>query len=355
MSTHPIIAEDVRDVLSRQQALWAGLKGARVFITGATGFFGTWLLETLLEANRQFSLDCRVIALSRDPNRFVVQAPHLARDGAVTWLTGDVRDFAFPAGAVTHVIHAGAESTSNLNARDPQTMFSVCVDGTRRVLEMAEQKGVERLLFTSSGAVYGQQPTNLPHVPETFCGGPDPLARKNAYAEGKRAAEFLCGLAAADCRLLHATIARCFAFVGPHLPLDVHFAAGNFIRDALAGRAIAVSGDGSPFRSYLYAPDLAEWLVTILLRGRSGVAYNVGSDEAVSIRELAERVSAVAAEVWPDRPRCKVAISLNPRPGGQPSRYVPCCARARDELGLRAVVPLDTAIRRTFLWHASLS
>jgi nucleoside-diphosphate-sugar epimerase len=355
MSTHPIIAEDIRGVLSRTQSLWPDLKGASVFLTGATGFFGIWLLETLLAANREFSLGCRVIALSRDPGRFATKAPHLAHDKAVTWLTGDVRDFAFPAGPVTHVIHAATESTTNLNASDPQAMFDVCVEGTRRVLALASEKKVHRLLFTSSGAVYGQQQPELSHVPEHFRGGPDPLDRKTAYAEGKRAAEFLCGLAAAEGRLSHAAIARCFAFVGPHLPLDVHFAIGNFIRDAINGGPIRVNGDGTPFRSYLYAADLAEWLVTILLRGISGKAYNVGSEKAVSIRALAERVTTVAEQLWPARPRCDVAVSLCWQPGMQPSRYVPCCALAREELGLRVATSLDTAIQRTCLWHKSRS
>lgn len=355
MLPHPIIAEDIRGVLSRTQSLWADLKGASVFITGATGFFGIWLFETLLAANREFSLGCRVIALSRNPASCAAKAPHVAHNPAVTWLVGDVRDFAFPTGPVTHVIHAATESTTNLNASDPQAMFDVCVDGTRRVLALAADKQAQRLLFTSSGAVYGQQPTDLSHVPETFRGGPDLLHRESAYAEGKRAAEFLCGLEAHNGRLPHVAIARCFAFVGPHLPLDAHFAIGNFIRDAIAGDPIRVNGDGTPFRSYLYAADLAEWLVTILLRGRSGTAYNVGSEEAVSIRDLAERVAAVAEQVWPARRRCQVAISLAPHPDAQPSRYVPCCGLARAELGLRAASPLDTAIRRTFLWHDSHS
>lgn len=355
LPAHPIIAEDIRDVLSRTQSLWPDLKGASVFLTGATGFFGIWLLETLLAANRDFSLGCRVIALSRDPGRFATKAPHLAHDKAVTWLTGDVRDFAFPAGPVTHVIHAATESTTNLNATDPQAMFDVCVEGTQRVLAMASERNAHRLLFTSSGAVYGRQPPELSHVPEHFRGGPNQLDRNSAYAEGKRAAEFLCGLAAADGRLSHAAIARCFAFVGPHLPLDVHFAIGNFIRDAINGGPIRVNGDGTPFRSYLYAADLAEWLVTILLRGTSGKAYNVGSEEAVSIGVLAERVAAVAQQLWPSRPRCDVAVSLCPQPGVQPSRYVPCCALAREELGLRVATPLDTAIHRTCLWHNSRS
>jgi dTDP-glucose 4,6-dehydratase len=354
MSTHPIIAEDICGVLSRTQSLWPDLKGASVFITGATGFFGIWLLETLLAANREFSLGIRVTGLSRDPAGFAAKAPHLARDPAVTWISGDVRGFAFPAVDITHIIHAATESTSNLNASDPETMFDVCVEGTRRVLALASEKRATRMLFTSSGAVYGRQPPEVSHVAEDYAGGPDPLDRRSAYAEGKRAAEFLCGLAATRANSpVSVSIARCFAFVGPHLPLDVHFAIGNFIRDALAGGPIRISGDGTPYRSYLYAADLAEWLVTILLRGEAGRAYNVGSDEAISIQDLANRVAAVAAGLWPARPPIRVVTALQAKPASQPSFYVPKCRRAIDELGLSVTTPLAKAIRDTLAFSAT--
>jgi dTDP-glucose 4,6-dehydratase len=350
MATHPIIAEDIRGVLSRTQSLWPDLKGASVFVTGATGFFGIWLLETLLAANREFSLNCRVIGLSRDPDRFATKAPHLATDPAVSWLAGDVRNFAFPADSITHIIHAATEASAKLNIENPQAMFDVCVEGTHRVLTLAKEKQPARMLFTSSGAVYGRQPSELSHVPENFAGGPDPLDPRNAYAEGKRAAEQLCAIACLPPPAgagLHITVARCFAFVGPYLPLNAHFAIGNFIRDALEGGPICVNGDGTPYRSYLYAADLAEWLFTILLRGRTGRAYNVGSEEAVSIHDLAQRVAGVAARAIGSRSE---ALVSRPPPAVSATlldRYVPSCRQAFDELDLTPATPLDAAIERT--------
>lgn len=352
MSTHPIIAEDIREVLSRTQTLWSDLKGASVFITGATGFFGVWLLETLLAANREFRLGMRILALSRDPAGFAKKAPHLAQDPAVTWITGDVRDFAFPAGPVTHVIHAAAEASAKLNAEDPQKMFDVCVEGTRRTLQFAAEKHAVRMLFTSSGAVYGRQPPEMSHIPEDFTGAPDPLDPKNAYAEGKRAAEQLCAIAGLPPPAgagLHISIARCFAFVGPYLPLDAHFAIGNFIRDALAGGPIRVNGDGTPYRSYLYAADLAEWLVTILLRGRAGRAYNVGSEEAVSMFNLSRLVAQIVGEARM-RQAPRVVVANEPRIPVLVSRYVPECKRASQEIGLSQTLPLPASILRCFRW-----
>jgi len=346
-----IIAADVARLLARTPSLWEPLRGARLFISGGTGFFGTWLLEAVLAANRAQSLGCRVLLLSRDPARFTAKAPHLARDAAVSFIEGDVRSFRFPDAPVTHVIHAATEASASLNASDPQTMFDTCVDGTRRMLLLAQQNRCQRFLFTSSGAVYGRQPPDLSHIPEDFHGGPNPLDARNAYAEGKRAAELLCVLAARPPAGagMHLSIARCFAFVGPHLPLDAHFAIGNFIRDSVAGGPIRIGGDGTPFRSYLYAADLAEWLFTILLRGEAGRAYNVGSEEAVSIRQLAERVADVAARVWPDRGRPEILMAKQPQRGSPAERYVPDCRRAREELGLVPTTSLDESIRMTML------
>ena len=351
MST--IIAADITRLLARTPTLWEPLRGTSLFISGGTGFFGVWLLEAILAANRERSLGCRVMVLSRDPARFAAKAPYLVADPALSFIEGDVRDFRFPEGPITHVIHAATEASASLTADDPQVMFDVCVEGTRRMLALAEEKRSQRFLFTSSGAVYGRQPPELTHVPEDFCGGPDPLNVRNAYAEGKRAAEMLCAIAARSSASggpgLHVSIARCFAFVGPHLPLDAHFAIGNFIRDCVAGGPIRIGGDGTPFRSYLYAADLAEWLSTILLRGEAGRAYNVGSEEAVSIRQLADRVADVAAAIWPDRGRPEIVIAKQPQPGQPAERYVPNCRRAREELGLVPATSLDESIRLMML------
>jgi dTDP-glucose 4,6-dehydratase len=166
-----------------------------------------------------------------------------------------------------------------------------------------------------------------------------------AYAEGKRVAE-LAGAVAAR-RGVPVTVAACFAFVGPFLPLDTHFAAGNFVRDRLAGGPVAVGGDGTAVRSYLHAADLAVWLWTILVRGSAGRAYNVGSERAVSVAELAEVIAHGA------RPPLRVTRAREPVPGALPQRYVPSTRRAREELGLRERVGLADAVERTVAWYAA--
>jgi nucleoside-diphosphate-sugar epimerase len=140
--------------------------------------------------------------------------------------------------------------------------------------------------------------------------------------------------------------ARIFAQVGPYLELGVQFAAGNFIRDALQGQPIVIKGDGTPLRSYMYPTDLVAWLWAILVRGHAGSAYNVGSDQSVSIRALAETIVRIA-----NARGAQIQVLGQPAPGAAPDRYVPNIERARTELGLSITVPFEDALRRTIEWY----
>lgn len=335
-------ADDLEHVLALlPDHVWQSLAGRRIFLTGGTGFVGKWLLCTLDAANRRFGLGVHVTVLSRNPDAFRAIEPQLASTEGLDWLRGDVRDFPFPRGEFDTVIHA---ATDVVIKASPEEIFDTCIAGTRRVIDFAAQAGTRDLLLISSGAVYGRQPPDLPRMPETYAGAPDPLLPDSAYGEGKRASEWLC--AAAGARLgLKVRSARCFAFVGPYLPLDKHFAIGNFIGAALDGRAIVIQGDGTPVRSYLYAADMAAWLWAVLLRGRPGAAYNIGAESEISIGDLAHRVSKVLGTL----PR--VHIVGTPKAGRPPERYVPDHRLAREELGLVAPLTLDEAIARTANWH----
>jgi dTDP-glucose 4,6-dehydratase len=337
-----LLRDDLDNCLLRTHDLWDELRDQRIFITGATGFFGCWLLETFLWANHQLQLNARVTVLTRNPETLKQKAPHLAGDSAVEILVGDVRTFEFPQDKFSHVIHAATEASVEVNTKNPTLMFDTIVEGTRRCLEFALKAGTRKFLLVSSGAVYGPQSPDISNVPESSTGGPNPLDAASAYGEGKRAAELLCSMAARD-TALEPKIARCFAFVGPYMKLDAHFAIGNFIRDQLHGGPIRVAGDGSALRSYMYAGDLMVWLWTILFRGASLRAYNTGSEQSVRIRDLAHAV----AEAFTPKPDVEILGT----PGAGPAhRYVPSTARAQQELGLSCEVPLREAIRRTQRW-----
>lgn len=336
--------DDLNHVLDHTIGLWESLRGRRLFLTGGTGFFGTWLTETFLWANDKLHLEAQMVILSRDPRSFRARNPHLADEPALALHEGDVRTFEFPRGNFSHILHAATPSSAAVQAQDPLVLLDTIVAGTRRVLDFAVCCGARRFLLTSSGAVYGQQPADQTHVSEDYPGSVDPMDAGSAYAQGKRLAEHL-GALYGRRNGIETTVARGFAFLGPHLPLDQHFAAGNFVRDALGGGPIVVQGDGTAYRSYLYAADLAIWLWTILLRGQTCRPYNVGSPVAITIAELARAVAAAC------QTPCEVVISRRTEPGTPPSRYVPSIERAETELDLKPWIDLPQAIDRTMRWH----
>ena len=295
----------------------------RLFITGGTGFFGKSILDYRLR-HPDFLHDAELTILSRDPDAFVAANPKLVAQAGVHFVQGDVRTFPIVSLRFDSIIHAATAAVTTLSDDE---MYSTIVDGTRHVLDFAKACGAKRILFTSSGAIYGLQIAaaneDTPENPTT------------AYGRGKLAAERMCVESG-----IPTLIARCFAFTGPYLNRRIHFAIGNFIQNCLDGKDIVIKGDGTPLRSYLYADDLVEWLFAILDRGEPGRPYNVGSPHGLSIRELAETVRSALGT--------HNGIIIKEKPSdAPPSVYVPDTTRAMTELGLRVKTTLNTAIERS--------
>ncbi len=334
------LATDLNHILYQMGDLWEELRDQRIFITGGTGFFGCWLLESFAWANERLNLGASALVLTRNPETFRQKAPHLTSNPAIQFHTGDTRTFDFPKGDFSYIIHGATQASAKLNQEDPLLMFDTVVEGTRHTLDFARVAQVKNFLLTSSGAVYGRQPSEMTHISEEYLGSPDLTKANAAYGEGKRAAEMLCSLYAQQYGI-NTKIARCFAFAGPYLPLDTHFAIGNFILNGLKGQPILIKGDGTPFRSYLYAADLVIWLWTILLKGKPCHPYNVGSDEDLTIAELGQVVASIF------NPRVEVIIAKKAIPEQPIERYVPSVERAFKELQLKPLISLKEAIMKT--------
>lgn len=335
------IESDLRDILGQTTVVWPDLKDAKIFITGGTGFIGCWLLESLRYANEQLNLGIKVTVLTRSTAAFAKKAPQLASYEGFNFVEGNVCDFVSPTGEYTHVIHAATDANADLNENNPRQMFNTVIQGTQRALDFAVEKKAKRVLFLSSGAVYGQQPWEMTNVPESWMGGPSCVDPRATYAEAKRAAEMLCAIYQKQFGL-EVAIARIFALLGPYLSLGIHFAAGNFIRDAMEGKKVIVNGNGLPCRSYLYASDLTVWLLHMLVRAESCKPYNVGSDESISVKELAQRTAETLSNGEYEVLGAKDI-------GWNPGRYVPDTSLIEADLGLKRTVSLDEAIVRTAL------
>jgi UDP-glucuronate decarboxylase len=315
------------------------LMSQRILLTGGTGFFGRALLRHLLASG--IDLGTHICILSRQPDRFRAVYSDLASSDKISFVQGDIQDRdSLPWNqSFTHVLHAATDSTLGPSLT-PLQRFNQIVDGTRHILDLAVATGATRFLLTSSGGIYGPQPADLEAIPEDWSGSPALDVAGTAYSQAKRAAEHLCALYR-NAHGLETVIARCFAFVGPDLPVDAHFAIGNFIRDALEAEVITVAGDGTPLRTYLDQSDLARWLWLLLMEGHSGEAYNVGSDRVISISNLAFLVRDIIA------PHKEVRIIGKPNGTLSRNRYVPKISKIEALHGLRAKVDLEDAIRIT--------
>lgn len=341
MKTHSLLSSDLEKHLSSKLSLWETLRGKRIFITGGTGFFGCWFLESFLWMNKTLKLNASLQVLTRNKLHFLQKYPYFADHAELSFCEGDIRNFVFPEEPFSYIIHAATDTSI---AADPLQVFDSILMGTRRILDFARFCQAEKILLTSSGAVYGKHFANEDNSKEADLCALELLNNKSTYAIGKCAAEQLAFLYATEYGL-EVKIARCFAFVGPYLPLNGHFAIGNFIKDALQGGPIQIQGDGSPLRSYLYAADLITWLWTILLEGKTAYPYNVGSDEAYNLQEIAHLVASTF-----DAP-IAVQVALAKASNVPSERYIPNINRVRDELQLSPITSLKEAIQLTKEWH----
>ena len=311
-------------------------------ITGASGFVGTWLTLSWVSARKKLDGCGQLLITSRNPQSLRPLTTVIDERSPITAVASDIRHLRIPNEFRNgKLIHAATPASAALNSNDPSAMLKIIIEGQERVLAEALRVN-NKVLFLSSGAVYGRQPLDLSHLPETWEGAPQIGDSASAYHEGKRVAELM-GNIAADKQGLNFVTARLFAFIAPFLPLGTHFAAGNFIRDAVTSDQIEIQSGGGSIRSYLYATDLCSSLWALLSRGESMHAYNVGSEQEITITELANEVANCTNQ------NVKVVIRGIDTPENV-NRYVPSVKKIFEELGISQSVPLQQALLQTSKW-----
>lgn len=305
-----------------------------LLLIGGTGFFG----KSFLDAHRRgllkpWSID-RIVVVARSASSLGRDHPGLVTSD-ITLLDADAAS-ASSLPAADFVVHAASTTDARRYAEDPKGERANIIGAIDNYIRIAQQvHRSSRIVFASSGAVYGQQPPELAELAEDFTPGEaGGLADyKRDYAEAKRLSEArIIELGAAG---LRTSIARCFAFIGYYLPRDQHFAIGNFLADGLAGRPVRVAARKAVYRSYMHADDLVRWLMTIAdAASPASPLYNVGSDEALTVGEVAKVVAS----------RFRVTAEVPSITDPAIDRYVPSILRARRELGLELTYDLEAAV-----------
>lgn len=308
-----------------------------IFMTGGTGFFGQAFLDLINTHGK--NLSCKLYLLSRDPEVFLQKHPQYKNISNLFFQTGDITDFSFDEKKVDYIFHWATPANAKLNAENPLLIAETITKGMQRVLDYAVYTQAKKVLFTSSGAVYGSQPATMPHLTENYLGAPLTNSSQAAYGEAKRYAEFM-GCTYAKKFAFDFKIARCFAFAGKNLQAGRGFAFADFIEQARHHQDIQIHSDGSAVRSYLDTEDLMIWLLALLEKGQNNEPYNIGSDIEITIQQLAQLI------VKKTNPELKIFVKSPMDPNRPGSRYIPSIEKAKTELKVKVWTDLETAIQK---------
>jgi len=305
-----------------------------LLIIGGTGFFGKSILDAYSRGLLSTWSIEKIIVISRNANKLTSTNPELINDNVelldVDITSVDTLPFA------DYVIHAAASSDASRYTSQSDIEKKNIIQGTLNYCRLAPKFHTDsKIVFCSSGAVYGYQPKDVQCLTEDMAfGNIEKLNEvKKSYAYAKRDAEF--AIKELGQVGLNVSIARCFSFVGKYLPRDQHFAIGNFIADGLSGRDINVKADRRVYRSYMYADDLVKWLMTLANNSSPKCPiYNVGSDKEVEIRVLAN----IVGEVF------NVGIQSSESNVTCVDRYIPSVKKIKAKLGLKLNLDLKKTI-----------
>lgn len=330
-----IIEEDTNFIFTQLKNIvdLSKLNNSNILITGGTGLFGKSILDALIFMHNFYEF--KITVLSRNKNNFLFNYPKYNLE-FINFISGDIRNFDCKRQDFDYIIHAATPASAKLEEENPKEMYSVILEGTKNIIDIAKNMNVKKLLFTSSGAVYGEQYQSIKSFKEDYQGIPITY-----YGKAKKISEniFLNSN-------INVSIARCFAVTGPYLNLNIHFAIGNFIKDAIENRDIIINGDGRPLRSYLYTADLVIWLLAILLKSKNKSIYNVGGRNGISIYDLAKKVSKQVNNYTG-----KVDILTKSNYNYPTPKYIPNNKKIIKELGVKENYTLDEAIKRTIDWN----
>ena len=334
--TYLLQENDLNQIAIDLKSVMADLNNSRILISGCTGFIGKNLLETILWTSKIYNLNIDVLGISRNPKLFYQNYPHFKNFSKLKILSLDIKDVnALDVGHIDYVIH-GATDVSQVAF--PIQLFEDAYWGTKHILDFSERANVKSFLLLSSGAVYGNSAHADGFLEEQV--STVNLQASSSYALAKQTSEWLCS---AYENKFEIKIARCFAFVGPYLPLDKHFAIGNFINSAIKNLDIEIQGNGKPTRSYLYTSDMTTILLKLCfsegIRGR----WNIGGEYEISMHDLAMQVNSVLGSSG--------QVIVHGKRAAPTDRYFPNIDKIKKQFLWQPKVSLDEAIKKTANWN----
>ena len=335
MNTRFLIS-DLDEAVRENQEFFEQSNSCKFLILGASGFIGSWITQTLLYANEKLNLNLKVTAVCRSKEKFFSRVS-FTEGLNLNLIKGDLNEIDIESLPIDksfeYILHTATSTTANLGDSRESLLSSAI--GTRNIIEyLRGQEKISKFVHLSSGAVYGKLAQNKLHVEESQIIG-DSL---DEYALCKLNIEKLIA-EASDQGVIFGSNPRLFAFYGPHLPTDAHFAIGNFMHDAKYNKKIIVKGNPNTTRSYLYPTDLVSWILALWLNPPNYVTH-IGSSKSITIRALANSVSKVYGGV----------PIVFENPNQEESHYVPKTEIIEKNYGVSQKVSLDEGLVRWKNW-----
>lgn len=338
-----LIYEDCKKSCTDVSA-FSDLKGTKILVTGGTGFMGKWIAEMVSYLNETQLLDIKLYLLSRDTEKFKKDVPHLYEKAFISLIEQDVRNLHDLPEDINFVIHAAGSPDNRDHVSQPLRTIETFYKGTNAVLDAATRlPALKKLIHISSHQVYGRNDAE-PLMEETFLGLIEPNHINHVYGKAKIAAETLCAIYRNQFRLPIITL-RPFAFIGPYHDLEKPWAINNFIRDGILGSPIRIIGNGSTVRSYLYASDMAYWVLKTLTLGVVGETYNIGSNQPISLEELAKKIQQAI------NPSLEILSKSSKENYTNISKLVPDTNKITKALCVKECYIIEEAVNRTIVWN----
>ena len=287
LSDDKILQYDIEQIAEADFIPWQQLKNSSILITGATGLIGSQVVMALLHANEAKHLGLTVYAAVRNE----AKAEKIFAKASGDALKLVVQDIMQPFDMMEHIdyiIH-GASMTGSRDFVDyPVETIKTAISGTENVLELAKKNNIKGMVYLSSLEVYGVVDFSIASVSEDMNGTLDSMSVRSSYSEGKRMVECMCASYAAEYNLPIKVARLCQTF-GPGVSYGDNRVFAQFARSIIEGNDIVLKTDGSTERNYCYTKDAITGILTVLLSGNAGEAYNVANkDTLITIRGMAE-------------------------------------------------------------------
>lgn len=289
---HPLYLEDIKNI-SNLPLPWDKLHHSSIMISGATGLLGSFFIDVIMYKNETENLDCKIYALGRDFQKAKNRFAYCFTSNKFQFITCDVNNPLQIAGIghIEYVIHMASNTHPLAYATDPIGTITTNIYGLKNMLDYSEIHTVKRFVFASSNEIYGENRGDVETFNEGYCGYIDSNSLRAGYPESKRCGESLCQAYIVQ-KHMDIVIPRFTRSYGPTLLKSDTKALSQFLQKAIAGEDIVLKSEGMQYYSYTYMADAISGLLTILLKGKCGEAYNIANNQSdIHLKDLATMIA----------------------------------------------------------------